>query len=50
MIVADAALSSVENVVREAENRLAKALPNLDDMTIRTVTTDATLLVRAETD
>jgi divalent metal cation (Fe/Co/Zn/Cd) transporter len=38
--VADAALSNVEEVVHEAEHRLAKALPNLDDMTIRAVTTD----------
>lgn len=38
--VADAALSEVENVIQEAERRLAKALPNLDDMVIRAVTTD----------
>ncbi|KRE29443.1 hypothetical protein ASG80_20110 [Agromyces sp. Soil535] len=38
--VADTALSDAEKIVHEAEHRLAKALPNLDDLAIRTVTTD----------
>jgi cation diffusion facilitator family transporter len=38
--VADTALSNVEMVLQEAEHRLTKALPNLDDMIIRAVTTD----------
>ena len=36
--VADTALSEAEQIVHEAEHRLGKALPNLDDMAIRTVT------------
>lgn len=36
--VADSALSNVEKVLHEAEHRLAKALPNLDDMIIRAST------------
>ncbi|SFN71025.1 cation diffusion facilitator family transporter [Mycetocola miduiensis] len=38
--VADTTLSNVEQVLHEAEHRLTKALPNLDDMIIRAVTTD----------
>jgi cation diffusion facilitator family transporter len=38
--VTDATLSNVEKVVLEAEHRLAEVLPNLDDMTIRAITTD----------
>lgn len=38
--VADTSLSNVDRVIHEAEHRLAEALPNLDDMTIRAVTTD----------
>jgi cation diffusion facilitator family transporter len=38
MRVADTALSEAERIVHEAEHRLGKALPNLDDMAIRTVT------------
>lgn len=37
--VADMPVSDAEKVVHEAEHRLARALPNLDDMAIRTVTT-----------
>lgn len=40
--VADGALSAVEAIVHEAEHELGHALPNLDDMVIRTVTTAAT--------
>lgn len=40
--VVDAALSNVEKVVKDAEHRLTKALPNLDDMVLHTVTTDTT--------
>ncbi len=38
IMVADTALSDAERIVHEAEHRLGHALPNLDDMTIRTVT------------
>ncbi|WP_334684768.1 cation diffusion facilitator family transporter [Mycetocola sp. CAN_C7] len=38
--VADTSLAHVEEIVHEAEHRLVKALPNLDDMTIGTVSTD----------
>jgi cation diffusion facilitator family transporter len=37
--VADTTLSQAEAIVAEAEHQLGHALPNLDDMTIRTVTT-----------
>ncbi len=37
--VADTTLAAVELVVHDAEHELSHALPNLDDMTIRTVTT-----------
>jgi cation diffusion facilitator family transporter len=36
--VADTALSEAGRIVHEAKHRLVKALPNLDDMAIRTVT------------
>ncbi|MES2094804.1 MAG: cation diffusion facilitator family transporter [Actinomycetota bacterium] len=36
--VADSALSEAEKIVHDAEHRLGAALPNLDDMAIRTVT------------
>ncbi len=36
--VADIALSKSESIVHEAEHRIGKALPNLDDMAIRAVT------------
>jgi divalent metal cation (Fe/Co/Zn/Cd) transporter len=36
--VTDAALSDVEKIVHEAEHELGHALPNLDDMVIRTTT------------
>lgn len=39
--VADGTLSSAEAIVHEAEHELGHALPNLDDMVIRTVTTAA---------
>ena len=38
--VADTSVSESEKVVHEAEHRIAHALPNLDDMTFRAVTTD----------
>ncbi|MET0714301.1 MAG: cation diffusion facilitator family transporter [Mycetocola sp.] len=38
--VADETLSDVEQVIHAAEHRLAEALPNLDEMIIRAVTTD----------
>jgi cation diffusion facilitator family transporter len=38
--VADTSVSESEKVVHEAEHRIAHALPNLDEMTFRTVTTD----------
>ncbi|MCP2032463.1 divalent metal cation (Fe/Co/Zn/Cd) transporter [Okibacterium sp. HSC-33S16] len=38
--VADTTPSNVENVLHEAEHRLLMVLPNLDDMTIRAVSTD----------
>ncbi|WP_426183444.1 cation diffusion facilitator family transporter [Microbacterium sp. TWP3-1-2b2] len=41
MTVADDALSNVEKVVNDAEHRLTNALPNLDDMVLHAVTTDA---------
>jgi cation diffusion facilitator family transporter len=37
IVVADTSLSVAETVAHEAERRLARALPNLDDMAIRTV-------------
>jgi len=37
--VADTSLSAAEGVAHEAEHHLGHALPNLDDMVIRTVTT-----------
>lgn len=36
--VADATLSTAESIAHEARHQLAHALPNLDDMSIRTVT------------
>ena len=41
LILADTPLSQVEATVAEAEHRLGHYLPNLDDMTIRAVTTTA---------
>jgi cation diffusion facilitator family transporter len=38
--VADETMSTVEQIVDEASRRLAKALPNLDDVLISAVTTD----------
>ncbi len=35
--IADTSLSQANRIAREAEQQLAHALPNLDDMTIRTV-------------
>lgn len=45
--VADTTLSNVEQVLHEAEHRLATALPNLDDMIIRAVTTDRASVPRS---
>lgn len=38
IIVADMSLSDAETIAGEAEHRLGHALPNLDDMTVRTAT------------
>lgn len=38
IVVADTSLSDAQKVANEAEHRLGHALPNLDDMAIRTVT------------
>jgi len=40
LVVADTSLSEVEAITHEADHQLAHALPNLDDMVLRTVTVD----------
>ena len=37
VVVADASLSTVQEIVREAEYRLCYALPKLDDVLIKTI-------------
>ena len=41
LVVADRALSEIESILHEAEHELGHALPNLDDMVLRTATTSA---------
>lgn len=40
LVVADRPLSEVEAILHEADHQLAHALPNLDDMVLRTATVD----------
>jgi divalent metal cation (Fe/Co/Zn/Cd) transporter len=40
LVVADDALSSVDTIVHAAEHQLGRALPNLDDMVLRTTCSD----------
>ncbi|CAN5431438.1 cation diffusion facilitator family transporter [soil metagenome] len=40
LVVADAPLSEVERIIHEADHRLGHALPNLDDMVLRTATAE----------
>lgn len=44
LVVADGALSAVEDIVHAAEHRLGQALPNLDDMVLRPSCTPAASL------
>jgi hypothetical protein len=39
--VADTTLSAAEKVAQDVEHRLARELPNLDDMTVRMTTVAA---------